>query len=125
MLFLGVVAPSGGFLPSARVPSSTRLGDGVGSTTFRFSGAPADVLLCFGSELGLLDRVLDGSLHEGGAEVWFLASFDAAPPWYVFGACAACRGTAVEFCALTRAAISDVGRVLKYLLFVSRGMGAR
>jgi hypothetical protein len=63
MLFLGVVAPSGGFLLSAR------LGDGVGSTALRFSGAPADVLLCSGSELGLPDRVLDGSLHDDGAEV--------------------------------------------------------
>jgi len=80
MMFLGVVAPSGGFLPSARVPSSARLGDGVGSTVLPFSGASADVLLYFGSELGLPDRVLDGSLHDDGAEVWFLGSFDATPP---------------------------------------------
>ncbi len=80
MLFLGVVAPSDGFLPSARVPSSVRLGDDVGSAVLRFFGVLADVLLCSGSELGLPDRVLDGSLLDDGSEVWFLESFDAAPP---------------------------------------------
>jgi hypothetical protein len=69
MLFLGVMAPSGGFLPSARVPSSTRLGDGVGPAALRYSGAPADVFLCFGSELWPPDRVLGGFLPGDGSEV--------------------------------------------------------
>ncbi|CAK9264763.1 unnamed protein product [Sphagnum jensenii] len=125
MLFLGVVAPASDFLSSARVSTSARLGDGVGSIAIRLFGAPADVLLCSGLELGLPDRVLAGSFHVEGAEVWFLESFDAAPPRNVPGTCASCRGTAVEFCALTRVGISDIGRVLVFLLSVSRGAEAR
>lgn len=125
MLFLGVVAPAGGFLSSAQVSTSARLGDGVGSIAIRLSGAPADVLFCSGSELGLPDRVLAGSFRVEGAEVWFLGSFDAAPPQSVPRACSSCRGTPVEFCALTHVAISGVGRVLVFLLSISRDAEAR
>ncbi|CAK9857728.1 unnamed protein product [Sphagnum jensenii] len=69
MPVLGVVASSGGFLPSTRDPSSARLGDGMGPAALRFFRAPVDVLLCPGSKLWFPDRVLDGSFDGGGTEV--------------------------------------------------------
>ncbi|CAK9196868.1 unnamed protein product [Sphagnum troendelagicum] len=125
MLFLGVVAPAGGFLSSARVPPSARLGDGVGSIAIRLSGSPVDVLLRSRLELGLPDRALAGSIRVVGAEIWFLESFDASPPRCMPGFCASCRGAAVELYALTRVAISVIGRVFVILLTISRGAEAR
>ncbi len=125
MLFLGVVAPVGGFLLLARVPPSARLGDGVGSIAIRLSGSPADVLLRSGSELRLLGRILARSIRVVGTEIWFLGCFDASPPRCMFGICASCRGAAVEFCALTRVAISVIERVIVFLLTILRGAEAR
>jgi hypothetical protein len=67
MLFLGVMAPIGGFLSSARVLPSARLGDDMGSIAIRLSRSPVDVL--FRSGLGLLDRILAGPVRVVGTEI--------------------------------------------------------
>jgi hypothetical protein len=69
MLFLGVMAPIGGFLSSARVLPSARLGDDMGSIAIRLSRSPVDVLFRSGSELGLLDRILAGPVRVVGTEI--------------------------------------------------------